>query len=310
MIQGVLWTKAACAVVLVVAFCTSGCSKTAEDSASDGAHDTHSTAAPAAPGVEAARSEADPVAPLEAAIAGSVRSPEDRARDVYRHPLETLTFFGIKPDMTVVELWPFGGWYTEILAPYLRENGKLYDAAMDPDSANKEDQEYNAEFRALLDAHPEIFDKVVVTALGPGKYDIAPAGTADMVLTFRNIHNWAWAGMEKDVFAATFKALKPGGILGVVEHRSDDPNFEPRKPGDGYVGPAWARQMIESVGFEFVAESDINRNPADTKDYPMSVWTLPPFYALGDKDRAKYTAIGESDRFTMKFKKPAEPAGK
>ena len=298
-----LWAATFC---LAIALGASGCSKSGGDNASgdSGSGSSAGTSADTVSGVADARAR------LEAAIDSSDRSPENRARDQYRHPLETLTFFGIRPDMTVVELWPFGGWYTEILAPYLKDRGKLYDAAMDPDSSNKEDQQYNMEFHALLDARPDLYGKVQVTALGPGKYDIAPEGTADMVLTFRNIHNWAWAGMEKDVFAAAYKALKPGGILGVVEHRNDDPNFEPRKPGDGYVGADWARQMIESVGFEFVAESDINRNPKDTKDYPMGVWTLPPFYALGDKDREKYAAIGEFDRFTMKFVKPVgAPAG-
>ena len=301
MTDGTLWRRAALVVAVAAPFITSACSRTAENGAGgSSAEDTS--------GATSVSGKADAKALLEAAINSNERSEANKARDQYRHPFETLTFFGLKPDMTVVELWPFGGWYTEILAPYLREKGKLYDAAMDPDSSNKEDQEYNKEFHAMLDANPKIFDKVVVTALGPGKYDIAPAGTADMVLTFRNIHNWAWAGMEKDVFAAAYKALKPGGILGVVEHRNDDPNFEPRKPGDGYVGEEWAKQMIESVGFKFVAESDINRNPKDTKDYPMSVWTLPPFYALGSKDREKYAAIGESDRFTLKFIKPANAA--
>lgn len=299
MTDGALWKRAAFIAALAIPFIVSGCSKTAEDGAAN------SSSSETATGVSG---EADASAQLMAAIDSSERSPANKARDQYRHPFETLTFFGLKPGMTVVELWPFGGWYTEILAPYLREHGKLYDAAMDPDSSNKEDQEYNKEFHAMLDANPKIFDKVVVTALGPGKYDIAPAGTADMVLTFRNIHNWAWAGMEKDVFAAAYKALKPGGILGVVEHRNNDPMFEPRKPGDGYVGEEWAKKMIESVGFQFVAASDINDNPKDTKDYPMSVWTLPPFYALGDKDREKYAAIGESDRFTLKFIKPADTA--
>ena len=302
MTDGTLWRKTAFIAAVAIPFIVSACSRSAEDGAAGGVASENTSSATGVSG------EVDAQALLEAAINSNERSPANKARDQYRHPLETLTFFGIKPDMTVVELWPFGGWYTEILAPYLRDKGKLYDAAMDPDSSNQEDQQYNKEFHALLDANPKIFDKITVTALGPGKYDIAPAGTADMVLTFRNIHNWAWAGMEKDVFAAAYKALKPGGILGVVEHRNNDPNFEPRKPGDGYVGEDWAKQMIESVGFEFVAESDINRNPKDTKDYPMSVWTLPPFYALGSKDREKYAAVGESDRFTLKFIKPANAA--
>jgi len=232
------------------------------------------------------------------------RSPANKARDRYRHPVETLTFFGIRPDMTVVELWPFGGWYTEILAPYLRDHGTLYAAAMDPASTSKSDLKYNSELHAMFDSRPAVFDKVRLSVLAPGKMQIAPDGSADLVLTFRNIHNWAWAGMQKDVFAAAFRALKPGGILGVVEHRNNDPDFEPKKPGEAYVGEKYAISLIESTGFKYVGHSDINRNPKDTKDYPKGVWTLPPIYAEGDKDRAKYAAIGESDRFTLKFTKP------
>jgi predicted methyltransferase len=205
--------------------------------------------------------------------------------------------------MTVVELWPFGGWYTEILAPYLRDHGLLYAAAMDPASTDREDVQSNAELKALFAAHPTLFDKVQLSVLAPGKMQIAPDGSADMVLTFRNIHNWVWAGMEKDVFAAAFRALKPGGILGVVEHRSNDPSAVPAK-GQAYVGEQYAIHLIESAGFKLAARSDINRNAKDTKDYPKGVWTLPPSYAEGDKDRARYAAIGESDRFTLKFVKP------
>jgi predicted methyltransferase len=218
-------------------------------------------------------------AALRQIVNGTHRSAEHKARDQYRHPVETLTFFGINPRMTVVELWPFGGWYTEILAPYLRDHGQLYAAAMDPQSTNREDLQYNADLRALFAAHPELFDKVRVTVLAPGK-------------------------MQKDVFAAAVRALKPGGVLGVEEHRSNDPNFVPRHQGEAYVGEQYAIDLIQSVGFKLVARSDVNRNPKDTKDYPKGVWTLPPFYAEGEKDRAKYAAIGESDRFTLKFVKP------
>jgi predicted methyltransferase len=240
---------------------------------------------------------------LQRAIDSSFRSAEHRARDPYRHPLQTLTFFGIRSNMTVVELWPFGGWYTEILAPFLKDHGQLYAAAMDPQSTNREDQEYNKELRALFDAHPEQFARVKTTVLAPGKMQIAPDGSADLVLTFRNIHNWVWSGIEKDVFAAAYRALKPGGVLGVVEHRSDDAQAVPGR-GVGYVGEDYAIGLIQSVGFRLVARSDINRNPKDTKNYPNGVWALPPTYANGDTDRTRYAAIGESDRFTLKFVKP------
>jgi predicted methyltransferase len=248
---------------------------------------------------------ADNVDPrLVAAVNSEFRPAADRARDPYRHPLQTLTFFGIKPTMTVVELWPFGGWYTAILAPYLHDRGTLYAAAMDPDSSAAEDKRYNSELAAMLTAHPDVYGKVQVTVLAPHKMQIAPDGTADMVVTFRNIHNWVWAGIEKEVLAAAFRALKPGGILGVEEHRSNDPQFIPRNPEVGYVGEQHAIELIQSAGFRLVGQSNVNRNPKDTKDYPNNVWSLPPTYADGDKDRARYAAIGESDRFTLKFIKP------
>jgi predicted methyltransferase len=253
----------------------------------------------------AAAVAADSVDPkLAAAVNSDFRSAADRARDPYRHPLQTLTFFGIKPNMTVVELWPFGGWYTAILAPYLHDRGTLYAAAMDPDSTSAEDKQYNSELAAMLAAHPEVYGKVQVTVLAPHKMQIAPDGTADLVVTFRNIHNWVWAGIEKEVLAAAFRALKPGGILGVEEHRNNNPEFVPKTPGVGYVGEQYAIELIQSAGFRLVGQSNVNRNPKDTKDYPQSVWSLPPTYAEGDKDRAKYAAIGESDRFTLKFIKP------
>ena len=248
---------------------------------------------------------ADSVDPrLAAAVNSDFRSAADKARDPYRHPLQTLTFFGIKPTMTVVELWPFGGWYTAILAPYLHDRGTLYAAAMDPDSTAAEDKRYNSELAAMLAAHPDVYGKVQVTVLAPHKMQIAPDGTADLVVTFRNIHNWVWAGTEKEVLAAAFRALKPGGILGVEEHRNNDPDFIPRTPGVGYVGEQYAIELIQSAGFRLVGQSNVNRNPKDTKDYPQNVWSLPPTYAEGDKDRARYAAIGESDRFTLKFIKP------
>jgi predicted methyltransferase len=244
------------------------------------------------------------LAKLKAVVNGDQRSAANKARDKYRHPVETLAFFGIRPNMTVVELWPFGGWYTEIIAPYVKGHGTYYAAAMDPSSNEREDKQYNAELKELLDARPDLYGEVKWSVLAKGKYDLAPPGSADLVVTFRNIHNWVWAGDEKEVFAAAFRALKPGGILGVEEHRSNDPNAKPKR-GEAYVGEDYAIGLIESVGFKLAGRSNINNNPKDTKDYPKGVWTLPPSYALGDKDRAKYAAIGESDRFTLKFVKPA-----
>ena len=232
------------------------------------------------------------------------RTAAQIARNKYRHPVETLTFFGVQDNMTVVELWPFGGWYTSILAPFLREHGKYYAAAIDPDTTDKRELNYNVELKKMFDAHPAIYDKAIVTALAPGKKEIAPAGTADMVLTFRNIHNWHWAKIDKAVFAEAYKALKPGGILGVVEHRANPGMPSSASPPNAYVHEEYAIPMIESVGFVLLGKSDINNNPKDTKDYP--VWSLPPNYMNGDKDRARYEAIGESDRFTLKFMKPTK----
>lgn len=239
---------------------------------------------------------------LESIIDGKHRSAESKARDKYRHPAETLEFFGIKDNMAVVELWPFGGWYTQILAPYLHDKGKYYAAATDsPAGAGM--SRYDAELQKLLKSDPKLYDKVIVTTLSPGKKEIAPAGTADMVLTFRNIHNWTRSGIDAGVFEEAFKALKPGGILGVVEHRSDP---HPSGTPNGYVSEADAIKLAESAGFKLLAKSEINANPKDLKDYPKGVWTLPPNFAEGDKDRAKYAAIGESDRFTLKFQKPVK----
>jgi predicted methyltransferase len=241
---------------------------------------------------------------LQAAVAGEHRSAASRARDGHRHPVETLLFFGITPQSTVVELWPFGGWYTEILAPYLRDGGLYYAAAMDPASTEAEDVRANASLNTMLAARPDLYSKARVSVLAKGNMQIAPDGTADLVVTFRNIHNWVWSGIEKDVVAAAFRALKPGGVFGVVEHRNSDPGFEPKTPGQAYVGEDYAVKLIESAGFKLAGRSSINNNPKDTKDYPRGVWTLPPSYAMGDVDRAKYGAIGESDRFTLKFVKP------
>jgi predicted methyltransferase len=261
------------------------------------------TAATLALAASVAGTSGEDLAKLKAVVNGDQRSAANKARDKYRHPVETLAFFGIRPDMTVVELWPFGGWYTEIIAPYVKDKGTYYAAAMDPTSSDREDVEVNAELKKLLEAHPDLYGKVKWSVLAKGKYDLAPDGSADLVVTFRNIHNWVWAGDEKEVFAAAFRALKPGGTLGVEEHRANDPKAKPGR-GQAYVGEDYAIALIESVGFKLAGRSNINNNPKDTKDYPKGVWTLPPSYAMGDTDRAKYAAIGESDRFTLRFVKP------
>ncbi len=221
-------------------------------------------------------------------------------------PRETLRFFGLRPDITVVEVWPGGGWYTEILAPVLREQGRLYAAHLDPRSSEYARRTVDG-FRAKLTANPELYGKVIVTTLAapPAASEIAPPGSADLVVTFGNLHNWMMFGWQREAFAAMHAALKPGGVLGVVEHRGD-----PRKPQDpkaasGYVHEQYAIELIESAGFKLVGRSEVNANPKDTKDYEKGVWTLPPTLAAGAADRARYAAIGASDRFTLKFVKVA-----
>jgi predicted methyltransferase len=258
------------------------------------------SAALAAGGVRAAEAEDRA---LKAAIDSAARSAADRARDKYRHPYETLRFFGIRPDMAVVELWPFGGWYTAILAPYLEARGRLIEAINDPEGASQEFLNFNAQLQKMLASDPRRFGKVETVFLSPTK-PMAPEGSLDMVLTFRNIHNWAWAGIAEGVFAQSFKVLKPGGILGVTEHRSNDPDSPPKR-GNAYIGVNYAIKLIEAQGFKLAGQSEINANPKDTKDYPRGVYSLPPILREGEVNRAKYEAIGESDRFTLKFVKPA-----
>jgi len=265
------------------------------------------TALVCAAGSAAAEVSAD----LAAAIAGPQRSAENRARDQWRHPAQTLAFFGIRSDMTVVELSPGGGWYTEILAPYLREQGKLYAAAYPADAAGEDGEYYRKSreaFEAKLAAAPAVYDRVTVTNfMPPASLDIAPAGSADMVLTFRNVHNWITDDRaEVKVMEAAFKALKPGGVLGIVEHRTDEPVTREQMYEGGYMPESALIAAAEAAGFELEAKSEVNANPKDTHAHPEGVWTLPPTLALEDKDREKYLAIGESDRITLRFRKPAQ----
>lgn len=255
-----------------------------------------------------AQSDADTRAALERAAAGSHRSEANRARDVYRHPVETLLFFGIRPDMTVVELYPGGGgWYTEILAPFLREKGKLYAASYDPESKSDYYRRNAKAYTDKLAANPEIYDRVEVTVLAPpDKLDIAPPGSADLVVTFRNVHNWMNAGHTENVFRAAWDALKPGGTFGVVEHRANPDAPQDPKAENGYVREDYVIELARKVGFELAGKSEINANPKDTKDHPEGVWNLPPALRGGDVDRDKYMKIGESDRMTLKFTKPAK----
>jgi predicted methyltransferase len=251
------------------------------------------------PSAAAAQDDTGTVAALQAAIAGPQRSEANKARDKYRHPLETLTFFGIKPEMTVVEIWPGGGWFTEILAPFLKGHGKLYEAAAGGAGAKA--------FEEKLKADPAVYGEVIVTALQPpAETEIAPAGTADMILTFRNVHDWLPHGNAADYFKAFYRALKPGGILGITDHRADPSQPQDPNAKNGYVRQDYMIQLAEQAGFKLIGTSEINANPKDQRDHP--VWNLPPTLRLGQTDRAKYLAIGESDRMTLKFTKPATEA--
>ena len=249
------------------------------------------------------RTDSESSAALQRVIAGDHRSQANRARDAHRHPRQTLDFFGIQPDWTVVEVWPGGGWYTEILAPFLRERGRLYAAQLDS-AAGDYARGIVEGYRAKLASRRDLYDRVTVTTLAAGtKEPIAPAESADLIVSFRNLHNWMMFGTEREALAQMHAALKANGILGIVEHRGDANIPQDPKALSGYVNETFAIELIESAGFELVERSEVNANPKDTKNYEKGVWTLPPTFAAGDQDRARYAAIGESDRFTLKFRK-------
>ena len=232
---------------------------------------------------------------LQAALNGKERSAANVARDAARHPAQTLSFFGLKADMTVVELAPGGGWYTEILAPYLRDHGKLILAGVGP------------KLKTTLDAQAQFYDKVQIGVFEPAnKIDFAAKNSVDMVLTFRNVHNWMSVNPHaaKDVFQSAYDALKSGGVFGVVEHRLPEAITHDEKGSTGYVHQSHVIQLAESVGFKLLAQSEMNANPKDNAKHENGVWALPPTLINKDKDQAQYLSIGESDRMTLKFVKP------
>jgi predicted methyltransferase len=250
-----------------------------------------------------AAASADPA--LQSLVTGAQRKSAYAARDAFRHPAKVLHFFGLKPTDTVVEILPGGGYWTEILAPYLRARGH-YIAALAPDDSSAEMKAMNPRFRAKLKADPALYSKVDLSVFDGDESAIAPPGSADLVVTFRNLHNWMEAGDAPAVLHAFYQALKPGGVLGMTDHRGRTDRPQDPKAKDGYVRQDYAVKLAEKAGFRLVASSEVNANPRDTKDYPAGVWTLPPTYRLGDKDRAKYKAIGESDVFVLKFVKPKD----
>ena len=236
------------------------------------------------------------------AIEASTRTPANVVRDAHRHPYETLSFFGVRPTDTVVEIWPGGGWYTEILAPYVLQGGGTYYAAANGNGLNN--------VRTRMTGNADLYGGIRLASFPAGTNNSAepkvPDGTADVVLTFRNVHNWMMGEtpFAEEAFRQMYAMLKPGGTLGVVDHRLPESADSARERSSGYLKTSTVRRLAEAAGFRLVAESEINANPRDTTDHPQGVWTLPPALRLGEQDRARYVAIGESDRMTLRFVKP------
>jgi predicted methyltransferase len=246
-------------------------------------------------------------------LAGSWRSDANKARDVYRHPQQTLEFFGVQPKQTVIEILPGGAnaWYAEILAPLLNEHGQYIAANFDPDKSSDPKQAANQ--RRTIDAQsakfaarPELFGKARGQSFELKAPVFGPANSADVVLTFRNVHNWIEAGRVKGMFEAAFAVLKPGGVFGVVDHRAPAGKALKEVYSSGYLPVDYVINEAQDAGFKLDKQSEINANPKDSKDHVKGVWTLPPVLANGQVDRDKYLAIGESDRFTLRFIKPAK----
>lgn len=241
---------------------------------------------------------------ITAAVNNPNRPESERQRDQYRHPLQTLSFFEIQPNHTVVEIWPGGGWYSAILAPLLKKQGTFIAASFAPGGPEYR-QNIHEKYLNRLAENPDDFDQTEVLRFGAeGYFSLGADQSVDRVLTFRNTHNWIKAGIDSDIYKAAYLALKPGGIFGVVQHRSEAGADAQQRALTGYVPEDHIIATAIAAGFELVSRSDINANPADTKAYPAGVWTLPPSLRLKDKDREKYLAIGESDRMTLKFRKP------
>ncbi|MGA9420980.1 MAG: methyltransferase [Rhodanobacteraceae bacterium] len=243
-------------------------------------------------------------AKLDQVIAGDWRSDAEKARDQYRHPKQTLEFFGLEPDMSLVEITPGGGWYAEILAPFLDAAGHYVAAVAKPTKPDGEAARDNAALRAKFAADPKQYGNATIVEFDPKAPNFGPAGSADMVATFRNVHNWVMADTAPAMFKAFFDVLKPGGVLGVTDHRAAAGAQLDKVKSTGYLPQDYVIKLATDAGFKLSAQSEINANPKDTKDHEKGVWTLPPTLALKDRNREKYLAIGESDRMTLKFVKP------
>lgn len=304
---------------LALAFATTlalaACSPASEEAATPAA-DTAADTAAAAPAADAPDATADRDAqtdPMDAILAGDWRDPANSARDGFRHPRETLAFFGVGPSQTVVEISPGGGWYTEILAPLAQGKGRYVGIINDPaKSGNERAQQYyanaNAKLREKLAARADVYGSATLVEIDPAAPVLGEPGSADVVLTFRNVHNWVMAGNEAAMFKAFFDVLRPGGVLGVVEHRAAAGKTLEEVKTSGYLPEDYVVGLATAAGFVLEEKSEINANPADTKDHPNGVWTLAPSNNHEEADKAKYAAIGESDRMTLRFVKPQAEA--
>lgn len=238
---------------------------------------------------------------MTAALTGSHRSAENKARDRYRHPEQTLELFGLKPEQHVLEIEPGNGWYAELLAPILADRGKLVLAGPSPEGKSAVAR-LAAQLQTKLQSNEQLFGRAEYRVIRD--FTLGEPSSIDLVVSFRNAHVWRHRGDEKPLYQAIFDVLKPGGVFGLVQHRGDPDVTLVVNARRGYLPESYVISQVEAVGFELVARSEINANPSDTKDYPQGVWTLPPTLALGDQDRERYLAIGESDRMTLSFRKP------
>jgi len=275
------------------------------------AADTAAAPADAAPATASA-AQAEAADPIDAVLAGDWRDPANVARDAWRHPKETLAFFGVGPSQRIVEISPGGGWYTEILAALPEGKGGYVGVLNDPaKSGNERAQQYyanaNAKLREKLAARADVYGDATLVEIDPANPVIGEPGSADAVLTFRNVHNWVMAGNEAAMFKAFYDVLAPGGVLGVVEHRAAAGKTLAEVKTSGYLPEDYVIGLAEAAGFVLEEKSEVNANPADTKDHPNGVWTLAPSNNHEEADAAKYAAIGESDRMTLRFRKP-DPA--
>ena len=247
---------------------------------------------------------------LADAVAGPWRTQEDRARDRWRHPAESLAFWGVRPGVEVVEFWPGAGWYTDIIAPFLAATGGTLYAA-EVETSTPAGLAMVEAYRRKLEAKPDLYGKVRITAFGPASGPVAPAGSADVVLFLRNLHDWMAGGFAERAFHDAMTALKPGGVLGVEEHRAAPGGVQDLLAKDGYVMETYVKAMAAEAGFQFDKSSEINANPKDSRNYPFGVWTLPPALRSAPPgkppnpnfDHSAYLAIGESDRMTLRFVK-------